>query len=112
MLLIALALHSATLAGTVSGAKAARPRVVRVLRATLKRSARPHPELSPLISTCDVERDCGTRAARNRFRLTGAQEPLIDRKLEMVRAAEGPSCNRTGMPVCPASGRRLLRLTY
>jgi len=109
MLLIALALHSATLAGTVSGAKAARPRV---LRATLKRSARPHPELSPLISTCDVERDCGTRAARNRFRLTGAQEPLIDRKLEMVRAAEGPSCNRTGMPVCPASGRRLLRLSY
>ncbi|OAN66240.1 hypothetical protein [Sphingomonas sp. TDK1] len=109
MLLIALALQSATMAGAISAAEATRSRIV---RATLKRSARPRPEASPLISTCDVERDCGTRAARNRFRLTDAREPVIDRRLEMIRAAEGPSCNRTGMPVCPGSGRRLLKLAY
>lgn len=109
MLLIALALQSATMAGAIRAAEFARPRVV---RATLKRSARPHPELSPLISACDVERDCGTRRARSRVRVKSAQEPLIDRKLEMVRAAQGPSCNRTGMPVCPGSGHRLLRLAY
>ncbi|NLS27664.1 hypothetical protein S2M10_26640 [Sphingomonas sp. S2M10] len=109
MLLIALALQSASLAGAVSAAETARPRVT---RATLKRSARPTGDLSPLISACDVERDCGTRNARSRFRLTGASEPLIDRRLEMLRAAQGPSCNRTGMPVCPGSGRRLLRLSY
>ena len=109
MLLIALALQSATMAGAVRAADVAQPRV---MRATLKRSARPHAELSPLITACDVERDCGTRAARSRFRLGNAQEPLIDRKLEMIRAAQGPSCNRTGMPVCPGSGRRLLKLNY
>jgi hypothetical protein len=109
MLLIALALHSATMAGKMRAAAVARPRVV---RATLKRSARPHPALSPLISACDIERDCGTRQARSQFRLTGTQAPLVDRKLEMVRAAQGPSCNRTGMPVCPGSGRRLLKLSY
>ncbi len=109
MLLIALALQSASMAGAVSAAEGAQPRMV---RATLKRSVRPHPELSPLITACDVERDCGSRAARNRFRLASAQEPEIDRKLEMVRAAQGPSCNRTGMPVCPGSGHRLLRLNY
>lgn len=109
MLLIALALQSASLSGAMSVAEAPRPRV---MRATLKRSARPTGELSPLISACDVERDCGTRKARNRFRLTGAVEPVIDRKLEMLQAAQGPSCNRTGMPVCPGSGRRLLRLNY
>ncbi|WP_333573397.1 hypothetical protein [Sphingomonas sp.] len=108
MLLIALALQSATMAGAVTAVDAARPRM---MRATLKRSARPGPDSSPLISACDVERDCGTRA-RSRFRLTGVQEPLVDRKLEMLRAAQGPSCNRTGMPVCPGSGHRLLRLSY
>lgn len=109
MLLIALALQSAAMAGAVSAAEATRPRIV---RATLKRSARPAPEPSPLISTCDVERDCGTKAARNRFRLTGVTEPVIDRRLEMLTAAAGPACNRTGMPVCPGSGHRLLRLNY
>ncbi|WP_313538727.1 hypothetical protein [Sphingomonas sp.] len=109
MLLIALALQSATMAGAVRAAEVTQPRL---MRTTLKRSARPHAELSPLITACDIERDCGTRQARNRFRLTSAQEPLIDRKLEMVRAAQGPSCNRTGMPVCPGSGRRLLKLSY
>lgn len=109
MLLIALALQSATMAGAMRAADVAPPRV---MRATLKRSARPHAELSPLISACDVERDCGTRKARNRFRLTGVGEPLVDRKLEMIAAAQGPSCNRTGMPVCPGSGRRLLKLSY
>lgn len=109
MLLIALALQSATMAAAVHAADVAQPRV---MRATLKRSARPRPELSPLISACDVERDCGTRAARSRFRLASTPEPLIDRKLEMVRAAQGPSCNRTGMPVCPGSGRKLLKLAY
>ncbi|WP_084583676.1 hypothetical protein [Sphingomonas azotifigens] len=109
MLLIALALQSASMAGAVRAAEVAPPHVV---RATLRRSARPRPELSPLIQTCDVERDCGTRAAHNRFRLASAHEPLIDRKLEMLQAAEGPSCNRTGMPVCPGSGHRLLKLNY
>jgi len=109
MLLIALALQSATMAGAVRAAEVAQPRI---MRATLKRSARPHAELSPLITACDVERDCGTRKARNRFRLTGVGEPLVDRKLEMIAAAQGPSCNRTGMPVCPGSGRRLLKLSY
>lgn len=109
MLLIALALQSVTMAGAMRAAEVTPPRV---MRATLKRSARPHPELSPLISACDIERDCGTRSARSRFRLASAEEPLIDRKLEMVRAAQGPSCNRTGMPVCPGSGRRLLKLSY
>lgn len=109
MLLIALALQSATIAGAVSAVDTARPRL---MRATLKRSARPGPDSSPLISACDVDRDCGVRAARNRFRLTGGAEPVIDRRLEMIRAAQGPSCNRTGMPVCPGSGRRVLRLQY
>ncbi|SFK34767.1 hypothetical protein SAMN03159338_3968 [Sphingomonas sp. NFR04] len=109
MLLIALALHSATMAGKMRTVAVAPPRVV---RATLKRSARPHPHLSPLISACDIDRDCGARQARSHFRLTGTQEPLVDRKLEMVRAAQGPSCNRTGMPVCPGSGQQLLKLSY
>lgn len=107
MLLIALALQSATMAAAAGAAEAARPRVVRT---TLRRSARPVPETSPLISACDVERDCGTRESR--FRLAATREPLIDRKLEMLQAAQGPSCNRTGMPVCPGSGRRLLKLNY
>ncbi|WP_010543110.1 hypothetical protein [Sphingomonas elodea] len=109
MLLIALALQSASMAGALAAAPAERPAVI---RATLRRSARPAPERSPLISTCDVERDCGSRAARNRFRLTRAQETVIDRKMEMLQAAAGPACNRTGMPVCPGSGHRLLRLNY
>lgn len=109
MLLIALALHGATMAGTGRAAEFSRPRVI---RATLKRSARPHPERSALITPCDVERDCRTRAARKRFRVASAQAPLVDRKLEMLQAAQGPSCNRTGMPVCPGSGRELLRLDY
>ncbi|WP_066721288.1 hypothetical protein [Sphingomonas pituitosa] len=109
MLLMALAAHSAIMAGTVSAAESVRPRV---MRATLKRSARPGRESSPLTRACDVDRDCGTRAARSRFRLTGTQAPLVDRKLEMIRAAQGPSCDRTGMPVCPGSGHRLLHLSY
>lgn len=107
MLLIALALQSASMAGAVSASEAARPRMV---RATLRRSARPQPVLSPLITSCEVERDCGTPAAR--ARITATREPLIDRKMEMLRAAEGPACNRTGMPVCPDSGHRLLRLNF
>lgn len=109
MLLIALALHGATMTGTGRAAEFSRPRVI---RATLKRSARPHPERSALITPCDVDRDCGTRASRKRFRVPSAQAPLVDRKLEMLQAAQGPSCNRTGMPVCPGSGRELLRLDY
>lgn len=107
MLLIALALQSASMAAAVSAAEAARPRIVRT---TLRRSARPRPVLSPLITTCEVERDCGTRDAR--ARIAGAREPLIDRKMEMLQAAEGPACNRTGMPVCPDTGHRILRLNF
>ncbi len=109
MLLIALALHGATMAGKGHAAEFSRPRVI---RATLKRSARPHPERSALITPCDVDRDCRTRATRNRFRVAGEQASLVDRKLEMLQAAQGPSCNRTGMPVCPGSGQQLLKLSY
>lgn len=109
MLLIAMALQSTSMAAAAGTAEAARPRVV---RATLRRSARPAPSASPLLGPCERERDCANPASRNRFRLTNASEPVVDRKLEMLRAAEGPNCNRTGMPVCPASGHRLLRLNY
>ncbi|UYY76484.1 hypothetical protein [Sphingomonas sp. R1] len=107
MLLIALALQSASMAATVTAAEVTRSRMVRT---TLRRSARPQPVLSPLISSCEVERDCGMPSARARIAAT--REPLIDRKMEMLRAAEGPACNRTGMPVCPDSGRRVLRLSF
>ncbi|WP_294329480.1 hypothetical protein [uncultured Sphingomonas sp.] len=107
MLLIALALQSASMAAAVSAADSARAPIV---RATLRRSARPQPVLSPLISSCEVERDCGTRDGRARIAAT--REPLVDRKMEMIHAVEGPACNRTGMPVCPDTGHRVLRLSF
>lgn len=107
MLLIALALQSASMAAAVSAADSARAPIV---RATLRRSARPQPVLSPLISSCEVERDCGTRDGR--ARIAAAREPLVDRKMEMIHAVDGPACNRTGMPVCPDTGHRVLRLSF
>ena len=107
MLLIALALQSASMTAAGGKGEAHRPRIV---RATLRRSARPHPAVSPRIPRCGMERDCGTRDARARIAAT--DEPLVDRKLEMIEAVDGPACNRTGMPVCPDSGHRVLRLNF
>ncbi|WP_165830937.1 hypothetical protein [Sphingomonas pokkalii] len=107
MLLIALALQSATMAPPAIVAAAPR-----IMRATLRRSARPAPSPTPLLSACRTANRCDDRNALTGFRVTAARAPLIDRKLEMIHAAEGPSCGLTGMPVCPARGRRILQLAY
>lgn len=107
MWLIALALQSSGILAAASTAEAATPPVTRT---TLRRSARPSPPTSPLLSACDMGGDCSP--ATSRFRLTGAGEPLVDRKLEIVHANDGPRCGLMGMPVCPGSGHRLLRLVY
>lgn len=108
MLLIALALQSAAIARPA--VTPARPKIT---RAMLRRSARPPaPATASLLGACRTAEGCERRSPTTRFRLTAARDPMIDRKLEMVRAASGPSCGLIGMPVCPARGRRLLHFAY